>query len=337
MSEIIHGGDIKAAMMLAERAGCDAGRKEDWLDLSTGINPEVYPFSSVKTALWHHLPGTEERQALCDAAARYYGAPDANHLAPVPGSALLIQMLPHLLGVHRKIAIVSPTYGDHQVAWECSGARVRGINTLEDAVMDEVTIIVNPNNPDGRCFESERMFELAGRITNAGGWLIVDEAFGDLAPEKSFAPLTREHNLVVLKSVGKFFGLAGLRLGFAIARPDLCVRLSEHLGAWPVSGPALAIGTQAFNDQGWQLEMRQTLAEKSGRLNALLQKVGLFVRGGTSLFMLVDDERAPVLFNRLLAHKIYVRRFEYNANWLRIGLPHATHDFARLEEALFEQ
>jgi len=337
MSEIIHGGDIKAAMVLAQKAGFDAGRKEDWLDLSTGVNPEIYPFSPVKEELWHHLPGQEEMQALSDAAVRYYGAPDANHLTPAPGSALLIQMLPHLLGVHRKIAIVSPTYGDHQAAWERSSARVRGINTLENAVMDEVTVIVNPNNPDGRCFEGERMRDLARRITDAGGWLIVDEAFGDLAPEKSLARLTRDHNLVVLKSVGKFFGLAGLRLGFAISRPDLCARLSEYLGAWPVSGPALVIGAQALSDHRWQLGMRQTLAEKSGRLNALLQKVGLSICGGTSLFTLVDDERAPLVFNRLLAHKIYVRRFDYNPDWLRIGLPGAAHDFARLEEALSER
>lgn len=333
MTKLIHGGDIEDAMRLAREAGMDAGRAEDWLDLSTGINPSPYPIPDIAASSWHHLPATSAMSSLLEAATHYYGAPSPAHIVAAPGSALLIQMLPAILKA-RNVSIVSPTYGDHDVAWNREGGFIKHIKTPEESDPSGITVLVNPNNPDGQHYDIDTLKTLAINHKEAGGWLIVDEAFGDLMHEHSAAALTQDYNVIILKSLGKFFGLAGVRLGFVIARPDICARLSAHLGSWAISGPALNIGIAALQDTEWQNQTRETLKAKSSVFNTILQDNGLRICGCTDLFTLIEEDNADALFMRLLSHKIYVRRFDYNPHWLRIGLVDRDHNLSRLQKAV---
>lgn len=333
MSAIIHGGDIQKAMQLASESGFDAGKADDWLDLSTGINPNPYPISDISPSHWHRLPQKSDTDALRDAALTYYGAPSSNHIMPAPGSSILINMLPTLLDA-QPISIVAPTYGDHATAWERGGHTIKQIGALEMSDPSGITILVNPNNPDGTLYDSETLKAQARLHGDAGGILIVDEAFGDCVPHHSAVPLTGEHNVIVLKSMGKFFGLAGMRLGFAIARPDICARLSAHLGPWALSGPALSLGLKALQDTKWHEQTRGGLKAASSKLNHLLHNCGLERVGHTDLFTLIENKKAGSLFERLLKNKIYVRRFDYNPHWLRIGLPDSDENYSRLQQAI---
>lgn len=325
-----HGGDLADAMALA---GDPDGNREDWLDLSTGLNPHSYRFAPMDGPAWERLPGQADLDRLVAAAATYYRAPGTPHVVAAPGSQALIQTLPRLLAP-TSVAVVVPTYGSHEPAWRSAGHEVREIARLEDAEPDETTVLVNPNNPDGRLATFEALSTAAEWSTAAGGRLIVDEAFGDVAPGASASGLAGDCNVVVLKSFSKFFGLGGVRLGFAIAPAQLAAELRDALGSWAVSGPAIAIGAAALADTVWQAEQRRLLSASARRLNAILQQAGLRVVGGTSLYRLVDSERAQALFAHLLERRIYVRRFTYRSHWLRFGLPRSDAGFARLETAL---
>ena len=325
-----HGGDLADAMALA---GDLDGRREDWLDLSTGLNPHAYPLPPLDGDDWERLPSRSELDRLIASAATYYRAPGTTHLVAAPGSQALIQTLPRLMSP-TKVAVVAPTYGSHVPAWRGAGHEVREVARLEDADPDETTVLVNPNNPDGRLVDFEALSNTAEWSTAAGGRLIVDEAFGDVMPEASANVLTCDNNVVVLKSFSKFFGLGGVRLGFAIAPAELATQLRDALGCWAVNGPAIAIGAAALADTAWHAEQRDRLSSAAKRLDAVLGQAGFRVVGGTSLYRLVDSERAQALFTHLLSRRIYVRRFTYRAHWLRFGLPGSDSAFARLDAAL---
>ncbi len=115
--------------------------------------------------------------------------------------------------------------------------------------------------------------------------LIVDEAFADFdGADDSLAPALPASGAVVLRSFGKAYGLPGLRLGFAIASPDIAKPLRAALGPWPVSGPAIAIGARALSDLAWAAATRARLGGERTRLDALLEEAGWRVLGGTRLF-----------------------------------------------------
>ena len=326
-----HGGDLADAAQLAENE--QEGLSEPWLDLSTGISPTSYAVPGLSPETWSRLPGRSELAELREAARAYYGAPDADHVVAGPGSESLIQRLPELFKP-RTVAIVGPTYLSHGEAWQRAGHRLRQISVLSDARPEEIAVIVNPNNPDGRWESGEALERACGKHSASGGWLIVDEAFGDVELGRSMAHACRSNSVMVLRSAGKFFGLAGLRLGFAVAPLIMAKRLREALGEWALSGPAIAIGTRCLRDEDWQRQQRAELDEAARRLDGILTGAGLAVVGGTILFRLVEAAAAPRLFRHLLTKRIYVRRFGYNRHWLRIGMPAAGADFSRLKSAL---
>ena len=330
MAVPVHGGDLKNAMALSREFGFEAGDLSNWIDLSTGINPRPYPVPDLNPSLWHKLPAQDLHQKLIDVAVKYYHAPSPHHLLAASGSALLIQLLPALFE-GEAVSIVSPTYGDHAAAW----ARGCGACSLIESADDHsegILVLTNPNNPDGRRYSARELEALAEKQTRAGSWLIVDEAFADLiSGEKSTTALVDDFNVIILKSIGKFFGLAGARLGFLVAPPAIIQKMETQLGSWPVSGPALEIGFQALSNVQWQNETRDFLKRQTEAVLAVFKQAQLPIVGGTDLFTLVDQSAKPTLFKELLRAQIYVRSFDYSENWLRIGLPANDDELARLK------
>ena len=327
-SPLPHGGDLADA---EARFGRPAA---GWLDLSTGINPESYPVPEISAASWQRLPQADALAGLLAAARRHYRIPDGTALVAAAGSQAVLQSLPGIAAAGR-IAIVGPTYGEHERVWRDRGYEIRNVSGIAAASAADIVVVVNPNNPDGRIARPDELLALAEAITAWRGLLIVDEAFADVAPEASVLPhLTAAHQVMVLRSFGKFFGLAGLRLGFAAGPPELITQLTTRLGPWAVSGPALEIGAHALADQNWIEATRAQLAERCMALDGILSSAGLRVAGGTDLFRLVDDAHAPDVFQLLGASGIFVRAFEYNPQWLRFGVPGNAIDMARLEAAL---
>lgn len=322
---LAHGGDWVAAERRFGRP--HAG----WLDLSTGINPHLYPVAGVDAAAWHRLPDTRAMTALIAAAAAYYGPRDANRIVAAPGSQAAIQWLPRLRARSR-VVVVGPTYGEHAHTWRTAGHEVVEVAAFEDADAD-VVVVVNPNNPDGRVVAPEALVARAERLARHGGLLVVDEAFADAAPYASVAAFAGMDGLAVLRSFGKFFGLAGARLGFVLAEASLAAALRRALGPWAVAGPAVAVATQAFADEAWIATTRAHLAIEMGRLRALLAEHGFAIVGGTNLFALVETPDAALWFAHLARHGILVRAFAEFPRWLRFGLPGAAH-WPRLAQAL---
>ncbi len=329
---VFHGGDIA----WAEREF--GPPPAPWLDLSTGINPFPYPVGTPPIEAWARLPDSAMEAGLLDAAAACYGAPGADHVVAAPGTQMVIQLLPRLRRPAR-VAVVGPTYGEHAPSWRAAGHHVAEIDamTLDGGALDgdwDVVVLTNPNNPDGRLTAPDDIAALARRIGPGGGWVVVDEAFCDVAPEISVAAHVDAAGLVVLRSFGKFFGLAGLRLGFALAAPALAGKIRAALGPWAFSGVAGDIARRALGDAGWIEAMRTRLGDAADRLDGVLREAGIEAIGGTALFRLAADADAPEIFRHLATDGILVRHFPDQPTWLRFGLPGDDAARERLQRAL---
>jgi len=323
---IAHGGDLGSL----RRAFPDAPKP--WLDLSTGINPIPYPVPPVEASAWTRLPEAAEIKALRTAAASAYGAPNDAHIVPAPGTQILIETLPRLLAPTR-VVVLGPTYAEHAAAWTRAGHTVREIADLDALGDARVAVIVDPNNPDGRTFPLAERRALAGTLEARGGLLVADEAFADLEPVESLCPHVGP-GLVVLRSFGKTYGLAGLRLGFAVAEPGIAARIAGALGPWAVSGPALAIGAAALSDIEWRAAAAEARAADAARLDRMIVRGGGRVVGGTSLFRTADFPDGPDLYRQLAAAGIAVRRFAERPERLRFGLPGDKTGWCRLSRVL---
>ena len=290
-----HGGGIDAA---AERFG---GQRADWLDLSTGINPCPYPVGQLPADAWTALPDRAARSALEDAARRFWRVPTQAAVLAAPGASSLIARIPALARPGR-VHIPGTTYNEHARAFRSAGWDVDGDQTSAEAL-----VVVHPNNPDGRIWANP-----------VAQLCVIDESFCDVMPQASLIDLATRPGMIVLKSFGKFWGLAGMRLGFAIGDPDLIGQLDVMLGPWAVGGPALAVGAAALCDTAWADQTRARLAADAARLDAVM---GLPVVGGTSLFRLYDAGDAKVWHDHLAQHRILTRIFPWSDRWLRLGLP----------------
>ena len=320
-----HGGDL-------DRAGEQFGDPPDgWLDLSTGINPRAYPLPDLTRDAWQRLPMASALNALKVAAADAFDATSKDFIACAPGTQALIQILPRAMGVGR-VAVLGPTYSEHATAWQAADAEVE--ETRDLPAPDRSAVLVNPNNPDGRVVPPEDLISWARSAAPAGHWLIIDEAFAEVVPEASVVPAMPLENVIILRSFGKFHGLAGLRLGFAVTAPETVRRLEREMGPWAVSGPALEVGAAALADRVWVSSERRRLAGDMTRLRRLLEDAGAQIIGGTDLFVLVEHAGAAGLYDHLARTGILVRRFAGNPHWLRFGLPDAEADWERLAAAL---
>jgi len=323
-----HGGDLGAARRLFPAA------PEPFVDLSTGINPNPYPLPHLPAELFARLPDAAATARLAAAAAKSYGAPSAAHVVAAPGTQILLCPVAGLVRRGRA-AILTPTYNEHARAARLVGHSViatRELAALGDA---DLAIVTNPNSPDGRLIDRDMLLALAAKLRARNGVLVVDEAFMDVGPPGfSLAGDVGCGNLVVLRSFGKFFGLAGIRLGFALLDQSSAVRLAARLGPWAVSGPALAVGAAALADAAWIEATRQRLLQASARLDAILIGAGLGIPGGTALFRLARTPAAPALFRHLGSAGILVRNFPDNVAWLRFGLPAREEEWQRLQIAM---
>jgi cobalamin biosynthetic protein CobC len=319
-----HGGNLRDA---AQRFG-----HKEWLDLSTGINPRWYPVPQVPANAWHRLP--EADPALAGAACEYYGAP---LMLPVAGTQAAIQALPRLRPPSR-VVVAAPSYAEHAHHWARHGHSMRQVAyaELDGAVAEcDVMVICNPNNPTGATVPPEQLLRWAAQLSLRGGWLVVDEAFGDTLPDASVAARTAQEGLIVLRSVGKFFGLAGLRLGFVAAHPGLLLQLGDLLGPWAVSGPAQQIALAALRDRGWQTIMRGQLHASGKRLRRLLDEHGIH-SSGTALFQWWPETHAEQFWQHMAEAGIWVRLFPHAARGIRLGLPPDEKGWERLSRALTE-
>ncbi len=325
---LLHGGDLGAARRLFP------GAPEPFIDLSTGINPNPYPLPRFSADLFARLPGPADTAAVAAAAARAYGARSADHVVPAPGTQILLSPVAGLVRPCRAV-VVAPTYAEHARAATFAGHEVEAVGGIEACGDAGLVIVGNPNNPDGRLHARTALLGLAADLRRRGGLLLVDEAFMDVGPpDASLAAEVSCGNVVVLRSFGKFFGLAGIRLGFALAAPALAARLAAALGPWAVSGPALAVGAKALADAAWRQRTRRRLDKAAKRLDAILAGSSLNIVGGTSLFRLARTLEAGALFRHLGRAGILVRAFPDNPSWLRFGLPGNKREWQRLDGAM---
>ncbi|WP_353216556.1 threonine-phosphate decarboxylase [Sandarakinorhabdus sp.] len=314
----VHGGRIGLARAAF---AVDA----DWIDLSTGISPWAYP-ARIDPADLHQLPDPAGLVALETAAAAVFGSDPAQTIA-VPGSDIGLRLVGALAGAQRP-AVLGPGYSGHLAMWSAP----QMVDALVTAGHDAL-VLARPGNPDGMIVDRQQLGVAARELAAKDGWLIVDEAYADAGGEPSIAA-ERWPATIVLRSLGKFFGLAGVRLGFVIAPPPLAGRLRRMLGDWPVSGPAITIGTAAYADTPWQAGQRTRMTGMAAEVTALLAAAGLTPVGGTSCFTLVETGDAAALFTHLAEHAILTRPFADNPHRLRIGLPPDAQGLARLASAL---
>ena len=305
-----HGGGLDAAIA---RHG---GSRADWLDLSTGINPVPYPMPDLPADAWTALPDSAAFARLYDLARRFWQVPDSAAIIGATGASAIIAALPRTLPTGT-VCIPGPTYNEHGAAF-----RAAGWSLGQDP--GHVIVAVHPNNPDGHLWQAA---DLGAAFT------VIDESFCDVAPDQSLIHLAARPGTIVLKSFGKFWGLAGLRLGFAIGDPDIIANLTDLLGPWQISGPALAIGAEALADPQWADETRARLTADAARMDRLLTAKGAELVGGTTLFRLYKVENAAAAQHQLAQHHVWSRIFPYASDWLRLGLP-APERWAQLESAL---
>ncbi len=318
-----HGGRLR-------KAADDYGIAEaDWLDLSSGLAPWPFPIPQIPVRAWARLPETDDglEQAACD----YYGAAQ---VLPVAGSQMAIQLLPRLRRAG-KVGVLSPCYAEHAEAWRRSGYIVREVLEQEvEFFLDslDVLVVVNPNNPTGLSLTPARLLDWHARLAQRGGWLVVDEAFMDNTPHLSLAAHSHFIGLIVLRSFGKFFGLAGVRLGFVLAERKLLKLLAEQVGPWAVSGPTRVLGQACLQDTENHTRQRIRSDEASERLAALLERYGFKPQGGCALFQWLITEHAETLHDFMARRGILLRLFTHNSS-LRFGLPGDAADELRLAQA----
>ncbi len=319
-----HGGKLRLA---ATHYGIAL---EQWLDLSTGINPNGWQGAQPPLSSWARLP--EDDDGLEQAASHYYGA---QQLLPVAGSQAAIQTLPKLRAPCR-VGVLAHSYNEHAHAWQNAGHDVDLITADQLGVAVEhhdVLVLVNPNNPTGVRFDAQTLLRWHEQLAARGGWLLVDEAFMDCTPEASLAKHTGKPGLIVLRSLGKFFGLAGARVGFVLAHQGLLRTLQEALGPWTICGAARWLATKALNDRAWQHTTRTQLMEQGQRLNSLLSHHVLRPDGDTALFQSIATNQAQAVHEQLAKQGVLTRLF-IDQPRIRFGLPASEAEWQNLEHAL---
>ncbi len=328
MAVFEHGGDLDRAITQY------GGNRKDWIDLSTGINPYSYPVSNLVSSLssdfLRDLPDQQLIETTAQSARNAYQANFSG--LPLAGAQQAIQLFPSIIEVgSKKACILHPSYNEYEAQLQKAGWQITHCHHLDEMTGADCAIIANPNNPDGRQFLPTELLELAGIV----GTLIIDESFCDLYPHLSVLPLTTEQhqNIIIFRSFGKFYGLAGLRLGFVFSHSKTLKQFESAAGKWAVSAPALAIGAGALQDENWRQQTMAKLTHDAKRLDRIAHQNGLHLIGGTDLFRLYQWDNAKNMQDKLAGHKIWSRIFSYSENWIRLGIP-TDDSWERVQRAL---
>jgi len=292
-----HGGGIDAAIAHF------GGARNEWIDLSTGINPIPYPLPEFADCHWTQLPDRAVFEAFNHVARRFWNVPDNATIIPASGASAIIAMLPSILE-GSKVVIPEPTYNEHRAAYIAHGWTIEA--------QGNVKTIVHPNNPDGHLYTASDL------NTHR---CVIDESFCDICPQFSMVSHAIDDGHIVIKSFGKFWGLAGMRLGAIIAPNKLAPAIRDRIGPWAVSGPALHTGTLALQDMQWANETRQRLKSDAKQLDEIMMNKGVNSIGGTTLFRLYHVEDAQKWFERFAQNHILTRVFPYSKHFLRLGIP----------------
>lgn len=325
-----HGGRLDLAKKLYPQA------PEPWMDLSTGISPWSYPAPEVAAYNLRGLPDAGALQSLIGIAKRTYRVPKGAEVVALPGTEIGLSVIPWLFREPKRVAVLGPAYGSHAKAWMAAGHSVSQVSSLNEASGAAILIVVNPNNPDGRFLPHSDLAAVLPPLRRRNGLLIVDEAFADTDESYSLLPVVaRLDHTLVLRSIGKFFGAGGIRLGFAITSHPVAERLRAALGSWPVSAQGIAFGTAALADGDWAIKQRQRLREAANEMDRVLSEAGFTIAGGTSLFRFAAHPRSSEIFSHLAKNGILARPFQ-NRNALRFGLPGSTEQLGRLRDTLKE-
>jgi cobalamin biosynthetic protein CobC len=340
-STLIHGGRLNAVAELYQIP------LEEWIDLSTGISPISYPIPNIPQNIWQQLP--QPSDGLIEAAKQYY---DTENISVTSGSQAVISRLPSLYLKHTKkspskidVWLPEVGYKEHERSWQEAAfniKRYKHLPTAENLTLHAIVVVINPNNPTGELHEQHRLKVLLELVESLSGWLIIDEAFMDVvSANQSLIHLTTNKHLFVLRSVGKFFGLAGIRIGFLSAHPQWLNKLKQLSSPWEVNGPAQFIAELALNDHSWQSKQREQLMVLSIKLEQLLTEVFVepnnsFIQNieisGCGLFKTLVHPQATELYEKFCRQGLYVRLCDEN-NALRFGIPDQ-EQYKKLENLL---
>ena len=317
---IQHGGDIDLAI---KKYG---GQRADWIDLSTGINRTSYPWQeSVKVEL-RDLPSGKLLMGLEKAASRAYKVAEGTDTAAVQGAQQIISLLPICLKNYNSVAILGPTYNEYEKAFKSSGIKAETVSEVSKLSSSDIAIIVNPNNPTGKVIAEEILDDLSKKVRI----LIIDESFKMFSSRR----IQKFDNVIQINSLGKFFGLAGLRLGFVSGPSDFIKSVREMLGPWPISSIAAEIGIIALNDTTWISEMEKILLEGSNVLHEACSTRNWKLVGKTNLFHTYATSNCLEVEEQFAAHYIWIRTFDYSETWVRLGIPTSKYEWTRVRRAL---
>lgn len=299
----------------------------EMIDLSTGISPNPYPLSLSQLDLSDliELPQEDKAASLKNIMRKAWSVPDSAEIALASGSGALISLIPHIhKGDMRQVYCPEPAYSEHPMAWQRAGFRMipYEAGTIPEIYLNKTAAIiaVQPGNPMGHCASPDAWLELMEKAAAHKVMIIMDEAFIDLMPEQSLVPYLGRKGLIVIRSFGKFYGLAGVRLGAAIGHPDDITALEDLLGPWPVSAMAVQFAAEAMSDHGWADDQRDWCATQMASLKKELMARGITIIGGTDLYVLIEIEDAKTLQDKLARAGFWTRIFEHYPNWMRLGL-----------------
>lgn len=322
--KIEHGGNLKEAIKVY------GGERSEWIDISTGISPFTVPIPELNLEDWQRLPEPSSLSELAYIAQRYYGA-DQNCVV-TSGSQFVINHLPDLL--EGDVGIVEPTYGEYAGAFVRQNRDFTSISSIDDIGDVQSIILANPNNPTGRIFSRDELLNLAAKLSARSGYLIVDEAFCDVCDQASMLTENSVDNLIVLRSFGKFFGLAGARIGFVFAHDEILHQIEQLQGPWAVTGPSMVVAKHALTSNHIHQDLLKKITTRHIEMVSVLADTGIEIIGGTKLFVLVSHDKAVDLHEHLLTHKILTRKFSYHSKWLRLGLTRNQEEDDRLKDAI---
>ncbi len=314
-----HGGNLRK---LAAQAGCEA---DELLDFSANINPLGPPEALRATISQNinrivHYPDPNCEQ-LCQSIARYHDVP-VEHVVVGNGSTELLYALPKILDVASALIPV-PSYFDYARASELAELKVERLTLPHENKLiaetswlspflraHQIVFIGQPNNPNGALHDTKSLHALAQAYPST--FFVIDEAFADFIENYDSLASCTGNNLIVLRSMTKFYAIPGLRLGYIIAPVPIAQKLRQTIAPWSVNVLAQVVGEMCFADHDYARETRATVRRLREELSSKLSAIqGLTPYPSQVNYLLVRIDRsgwsAATLAKKILARRIAIR------------------------------